>query len=62
MSVVLINPFEVHEGKEHEVLALWDVAAAFFKKPPGFISTRLHRAIVPWARFYLVNVAEWESA
>jgi heme oxygenase (mycobilin-producing) len=54
--------FEVHEGKEHEVLALWDMAAAFFKKPPGFISTRLHRAIVPWARFYLVNVAEWESA
>jgi quinol monooxygenase YgiN len=61
MSVILINPFEVHEGKENEALALWDIAAAFFRKQPGFISTRLHRAIVPWARFYLVNVAEWES-
>jgi heme oxygenase (mycobilin-producing) len=25
-------------------------------------SRRLHQAIVPWARFYLTNVAEWESA
>jgi hypothetical protein len=26
MSVVLINPFEVPEGKESEALALWDRA------------------------------------
>lgn len=61
MSVILINPFEVPEGKESEALALWDMAAEFFRKQPGFISTRLHKAIVPWARFYLINVAEWES-
>jgi heme-degrading monooxygenase HmoA len=61
MSVILINPFEVPEGKESEALAFWDMAAEFFRKQPGFISTRLHKAIVPWARFYLINVAEWES-
>lgn len=30
------------------------------RKQPGFISTRLHRASVPWARFTLVNVAGWQ--
>jgi heme oxygenase (mycobilin-producing) len=61
MSVILINPFEVPEGKEREALAFWDMAAEFFRQQPGFISTRLHKAIVPWARFSLINVAEWES-
>jgi heme oxygenase (mycobilin-producing) len=62
MSVILINPFEVYGGQEGEARILWDMAADFFRKQPGFISTRLHQAIVPWARFYLINVAEWESA
>jgi heme-degrading monooxygenase HmoA len=44
MSVILINPFEVHERKEHEALALWETAAEFFRKQPGFISTRLHQS------------------
>jgi heme-degrading monooxygenase HmoA len=61
MSVILINPFEVPEGKEAEALAFWERAADFMNKQPGFISTRLHRAIVPWARFHLINVAEWQS-
>lgn len=61
MSVTLINPFEVPEGKEEEALAFWDRAAEYMRKQPGFISTRLHKAIVPWARFHLINVAEWRS-
>jgi heme-degrading monooxygenase HmoA len=61
MSVTLINPFEVPEGKEAEALAFWERAADFMRRQPGFISTRLHRAIVPWARFHLINVAEWGS-
>jgi len=28
---------------------------------PGYISTKLHKAISPDARFHLVNIAEWES-
>ena len=61
MPVTLINPFEVPAGKEAEALAFWEKAAAFMKQQPGFISTRLHRALVPWARFQLINLAEWES-
>ena len=61
MSVILINPFEVPEGKEDEALAFWERAADFMKERPGFISTHLHKALVPWARFSLINVAEWES-
>ena len=62
MSVILINPFEVPAGKEDEALALWGRAADVMRKSPGFISTRLHRAISPDARFHLINMAEWELA
>ena len=55
MSVTLINPFEVPEGKEEEALAFCDRVAEYMRKQPGFISTRLHKAVVPWARFYLIN-------
>lgn len=61
MAVILINPFEVSTGKEDEAMAFWDRVADYMSKQPGFISTRLHRAIVPWARFHLINIAEWES-
>lgn len=61
MSVTLINPFEVPEGKEEEALAFCHRVAEYMRKQPGFISTRLHKAVVPWARFYLINIAEWQS-
>lgn len=61
MPVTLINPFEVPTGREAEALDFWEKVAAFMKQQPGFISTRLHRALVPWARFQLINLAEWES-
>jgi len=60
-KVILINPFEIPPGKEDECLAFWEKTAEYMKRQPGFLSTRLHRAIVRWARFALVNVAEWES-
>lgn len=61
MSVILINVFEVPDGKSAEAMVFWDRVAAFMRTQPGFVSTRLHRAVVPWARFQLINVAEWES-
>ena len=61
MSVILINPFEVPKGKEKEALAFWEKVAEYMRKQPGFIATRLHQAVVPWARFHFINVAEWES-
>jgi heme-degrading monooxygenase HmoA len=61
-KVILINPFEVPRGKEEDCVAFWEGAAEYMRRQPGFISTRLHRAVAPGARFALINVAEWESA
>ncbi|EPR43951.1 Antibiotic biosynthesis monooxygenase [Desulfovibrio sp. X2] len=60
--VTLINPFEVPEGQEGEFLAFWEKAAAYLRRQPGFLSTRLHRAVAHGARFGFVNMTEWESA
>ena len=60
-TVILINPFEVPEGKEAKALATWERVRDWMKRQPGYISTRLHRAVTPDARFKLINVAEWES-
>ena len=59
--VVLINPFEVPEDKDEEFLAEWEAAKAFMERQPGYIATRLHRSLVPNARFRFINVAEWET-
>jgi heme-degrading monooxygenase HmoA len=60
--VILINSFEVPQGREDECLVFWEQAAAYMKRQPGFISTRLHKALSPEARFHFINIAEWESA
>ena len=44
-----------------KALVFWEKAADFMRRQPGYISTRLHIAIVPWARFHYINFAEWES-
>ena len=62
MSVILINPFEVPEGADdEEFLRGWQRAADYMREQPGFVSSRLHRALAPDARFRFINVAEWES-
>jgi heme-degrading monooxygenase HmoA len=62
VSVTLINPFEVpDETSDEEFLRDWDRAADYMRRQPGFVSTRLHRAVRPDARFRFVNVAEWAS-
>ena len=62
MSVTLINPFEVPEGTDDEdFLRGWQRAADYMREQPGFVSTRLHRALAPDARFRFINIAEWES-
>lgn len=60
-DVVLINAFEVDPADEAAALAYWERAADHLRKQPGFVETRLHRAVVPGARFSLVNVATWRS-
>ena len=62
MAVILINPFEVSDGaSDEDFLRGWERAAEYMREQPGFISTRLHRALAPDARFRFINVAEWES-
>ena len=62
MAVILINPFEVPPGTDDEqFLRGWERAADYMRVQPGFVSTRLHRALTPDARFRFVNVAEWAS-
>mgnify|MGYP000955488134 CR=1 FL=1 len=61
-TVTLINPFEVPPGREEECLAFWERVADYMRRQPGFISTRLHQAVAPGARFALINLAEWASA
>ena len=31
------------------------------RRQPGYVSTRLHKALDPKTRFQLVNLARWES-
>ncbi len=62
MSVILINPFEVPEGTDDDAFVRgWERAADYMHRQPGFVSTRLHRALRPDAHFRFINVAEWAS-
>ena len=61
-NLIVINPFEVPEGKEKQALTIWGQFAEYFREQPGYVSTRLHRAINPDARFHLVSISEWASA
>ena len=58
---VLINTFEVPAEREDEFLANWQRVADYVATQPGYVSTRLHRALSPDSRFRFVNVAEYES-
>ena len=60
-KVTLINPFEVSQGTDDNFLAAWERAAEYMRRQPGFVSSRLHRALRADARFRFVNLAEWES-
>jgi hypothetical protein len=60
-EVVLINAFEVPEGRREATVAAWEDARDFLAAQPGYIATALHGAVTPDARFELVNVARWES-
>jgi heme-degrading monooxygenase HmoA len=62
MTVILINPFDVPEGaQDDDFLQGWERAADYMRNRPGFVSSRLHRALSPDARFRFINIAEWTS-
>lgn len=59
--VTLINVFEVPTEHVDVFIAQWRERAALMRTKPGFLDTRLHRALSSQTRFQLVNVAHWES-
>ena len=60
-NVVLINTFIVPIEKIDEAVAMWEQARDFLQTQPGYVSTKLHRALSPDAKYLLINVAEWKS-
>ncbi|WP_434055012.1 MAG: antibiotic biosynthesis monooxygenase family protein [Roseibium sp.] len=59
--VTLINAFEVPADQVDATVVFWENARDFLKEQPGYISTRLHQALAPDAKFQLINVAIWQS-
>jgi heme-degrading monooxygenase HmoA len=57
--VVLVNVFTLDKVDEQTFLKVWEDDAAFMKRQPGFISTKLHRAIGENPTY--LNYAVWES-
>ena len=57
--VILINKFNVAQGKVEQFLKDWGEDATNFKQQPGFISTQLHKGIGKSSVF--INYAVWES-
>ena len=58
-SVILINKFNVAQGKVEQFLKDWGEDATNFKQQPGFISAQLHKGIGKSSVF--INYAVWES-
>jgi quinol monooxygenase YgiN len=58
-SVILINKFNVGQGKVEQFLKDWGEDATNFKQQPGFISAQLHKGIGKSSVF--INYAVWES-
>ncbi|HEX7141243.1 MAG TPA: antibiotic biosynthesis monooxygenase family protein [Nitrososphaeraceae archaeon] len=58
-SVILINKFNVAQGKVEQFLKDWGEDATNFKQQPGFISTQLHKGIGKSSVF--INYSVWES-
>jgi heme-degrading monooxygenase HmoA len=59
--VTLINVFEVPTEHVDAFIAQWRERAALMREKPGFLDSRLHRALSSQTRFQLVTVAHWES-
>ena len=58
--VTLMNRFTVPEGRDDAFVKLWLESSEYFRRQPGFLSLRLHRAVTPTEARY-VNIARWES-
>lgn len=61
-GVTFINVLEIPADEIDGFIEQWRERAKIMSAAPGFRDVRLHRALLPDARFQLVNVAHWDSA
>lgn len=61
-GVVFINAIELPAEEVDGFIEQWHARVAIMATAPGFRDVRLHRALLPNARFQLVNIAHWDSA
>ncbi|MER7346563.1 antibiotic biosynthesis monooxygenase family protein [Streptomyces aurantiacus] len=61
-GVTFINVIEISADQVDEFIEQWRERVALMSTAPGFRDVRLHRALLPDARFQLVNIAHWDSA
>ena len=59
--LVLINAFEVPEGREDEFIRGWEATRDYLQTQPGYVDTALHQAVSPNPDFRFVNVGRWET-
>lgn len=60
-SVTFINVFEIPVDQLDVFIDGWRERARLMSKAPGFLDTKLHRALSSDTRFQLINIAHWES-
>ena len=61
MGVTFINLFQVADGRDTEFLALWQRVNDYLRAKPGYVEEKLHRAVLPDARYRYANIAIWAS-
>jgi heme-degrading monooxygenase HmoA len=61
-GVTFVNAIELPAERIDDFVHQWRARAALMRPAPGFRDVRLHRALLPDARFQLVNIAHWDSA
>jgi len=61
-AVTLVNCFEIPAGREDEFFSLWEQVNNYMRQKKGYVAHKLHRSLVPDARFRFINVARWASA
>jgi heme-degrading monooxygenase HmoA len=60
-GVVLINAFEVPPTADDDFIQAWHRGRDVLADKPGYLATRLHRALQPDADFRFVNIARYAT-
>ena len=60
-SATLINCFEVPDDQDEQFLDLWSRADELLRSQGGYLTTRLHKALMPGSRYRYINIAELDS-